>query len=122
MVTIRDRTNSVGELKTIDSIRQHILDGNAYRAWGTSFNLAVDTSMNFAFYGDGTHTNKVKFYVEADQSTNLRIIEDASWNAGGGPVNGAGVPVFRNASTLLHSCIMRPSPGSWSASQRMSSQ
>lgn len=124
MVTIRDRTNNVGELKTIDSIRQHILDGNAYRAWGTSFNLAVDTSMNFAFYGDGTHTNKVKFYVEADQSTNLRIIEDASWNAGGGITEITCYNFNRSSTNALGAKLYKaPSmAGKWGAGTVISSK
>ena len=124
MVTIRDRTNNVGELKTIDSIRQHILDGNAYRAWDTSFNLAVDGSMNFAFIIPADITAKVKFFVEADQSTNLRIIEDASWNDGGGITQITAYNFNRNSSNTMD-CTLYKAPsmaGKWGAGTLISSK
>lgn len=122
MVTIRDRTNNVGELKTIDSIRQHILDGNAYRAWDTSFNLAVDGSMNFAFIIPADITAKVKFFVEADQSTNLRIIEDASWNSPGVLLTAYN---FNRNSANTMSCTLYKAPsmaGKWGSGTLISSK
>jgi hypothetical protein len=124
MVTIRDRENSIGELKTIDSIRQHILDGNAYRAWDTSFNLSVDSSMNFAFVVDSSCTAKIKFFVEADQSTNLRMIEDASWNTAGGEIELTAYNFNRNSSNAM-SCKLYKAPsmaGKWGAGTVISSK
>ena len=116
--------NSKNELITIDSIRQHIIDGNAYRAWDTSFNIAIDTSMNFAFVVDSDCTAKVKFFIEADQSTNLRMIEDASWNAGGGITEITAYNFNRNLTNTM-CCKLYKAPlmeGKWGAGTLISSK
>lgn len=75
--------NTNNELVTIDSIRQHIIDGNAYRVSDSSFNIAADASLNYAFVTPAAKTYKVKFFVECDNSCNLRVLEDSSWNYSG---------------------------------------
>lgn len=119
---IPNKVNTVNELVTIDSIRQHIIDGNAYRVWDTSFNLAVDGSMNFAFVACANKTNKVKFFIEADQSTNLRMIEDASWNTPGVLLTSYN---FNRTSTNTMTCKLYKAPnmaGKWGSGTLISSK
>jgi len=75
--------NTKNELITIDSIRQHIINGTVYSMSDASLNLAADASLNYAVVTDGTHTVKLKVYVDNDTSANYRLIEDASWNVNG---------------------------------------
>jgi hypothetical protein len=75
--------NTNNEMVTIDSIRQHIIDGNAYRVSDSSFNVPADASLNYAFVTCPDCTYKVKFFIECDNSCNLRVLEDSSWNTNG---------------------------------------
>lgn len=101
------KCNTKQELVTIDSIRQHIIDGDAYRVCDASFNLAAEASMNFAFVTCANKTNKVKFFVETDTSINLRIIEDASWNGNGTELVGYN---FNRSSTNSMTCKLYKAP------------
>jgi hypothetical protein len=124
MVSYTSVCNNKNELLTIDSIRQHIIDGNAYRVWDTSFNVAADGSMNFAFVSCANKTNKVKFFIECDQSCNLRMIEDASWNVGGGITEITGYN-FNRSSTNTMTCKLYKAPsmaGKWASGTVISSK
>lgn len=118
------QVNRNNELVTIGSIQQHIIDGNAYRVWDTSFNVAIDTSMNFAMVIPADCTPKVKFYVEADQSTNIRIIEDASWNHVIAGQKLTGMNFNRtSANTMCSSIYKAPSmDGKWASGTLISSK
>jgi hypothetical protein len=75
------RANTSYELITIDSIRQKIIDGDAYYAWDNSWNnqaIAKDGSWNAVFYSGGTLSHKVKVFAEIDASVNYRVFELAA--------------------------------------------
>jgi hypothetical protein len=113
--------NSKNELITIDSIRQHILDGNAYRISDSSFNISADASLNYAFVTCADCWYKVKFFVECDNSCNLRIIEDASWNTPGTLLTAYNMN--RNSANMLDSAFYKdPSmAGKWASGTVISS-
>lgn len=75
------RTNTNGEAVGIDTIRQKIIDGDAYYAWDNSWNgqsIAKDSSWNAVFYSGGSKSHKVKLFAEIDASVNYRVFELAA--------------------------------------------
>lgn len=77
------KCNVHNELVVIDSLLEHNTEGDVFTVQDTSFNVPVDGSMNFGFYGHGDGTEYkywVKFHIQVDNSVNIRTIEDASWN------------------------------------------
>lgn len=74
--------NERKEQVTTDSVEQDIINGQIYRVWDTSYNIAPDSSFNLAFVPSGS-TWKVKIFLTTDCSMNLWAHEDISWNTNG---------------------------------------